>query len=100
MTQITATTAKTAIPPVAQLGANGREPFIVAQATADKRRDRIVGQALADLQDFRTEIAAAGSLTPRVDRFINEMTLLVSVTKDPASALDAMFATLAAEARS
>ena len=76
---------------------NGHEPYIVAQATEDARRDRAAGQALADLQDFRAAITAAGCLTPRVDRFVNEMTILVAVTKDPSGALDAMFATLAAE---
>ena len=36
MAQITATTAKTAIPRVTDLGTNGREPAIVAQAAAEQ----------------------------------------------------------------
>ncbi|MGW3024803.1 hypothetical protein [Streptomyces sp. NPDC001221] len=54
-------------------------------------------QAIAEMEGFRTKMRAIGQSSPTVEKFIDEVNLLITVYGDPAAAIDAVFAALAAE---
>lgn len=52
-------------------------------------------QAIEVMEEFRTRMRDIGKATPAVERFIDEMILLISVCDSPKAAMDALFRTLA-----
>jgi hypothetical protein len=52
-------------------------------------------QAIEVMEEFRTRMRDIGQASPAVEKFIDEMTLLISVCDSPKTAMDALFRTLA-----
>ena len=85
-------------PSVAVLtGSLGNRYGLCASCHKAHQKSLIAQEAIADLEGLRTQIRELGSTSPRFERFIDEMVLLLTVCGDPCAALDAVFRVLASE---
>ncbi|MEU6098417.1 hypothetical protein [Streptomyces sp. NPDC047079] len=57
----------------------------------------VAQQAIAEMEEFRLKMRAIGQSSPAVEKFIDHLNALISVSGDPRRAIDALFALLAEE---
>ncbi|MGV9242649.1 hypothetical protein [Streptomyces sp. NPDC003710] len=57
----------------------------------------VAERAITEMEEFRTKMRALGQSTPAVEKFIDEVNLLITVYGDPKAAIDAVFRLLAQE---
>lgn len=78
-------------------GQQGNRFGLCAECAPAHERSLVAEQAITELENFRTAMLGLGQLSPKVEKFIDHMVVLVTVTEDPRQTLDTVFRVLAAE---
>lgn len=77
-----------------QTGETGIRYGLCADCKTFHDRQLVAAPHIATMEDFRTQMRAIGQTTPTVEKFIDDMVLLLTVTDDPQRCMNTILATL------
>lgn len=78
-------------------GQKGNRFGLCAECGPEHEKSLVAEAAIAELEECRTKLRGLGPLSPRAEKFFDDMALLISVTRDPQRALGTVFRVLAGE---
>lgn len=78
-------------------GQKGNRFGLCAECGPEHEKSLVAKAAIAELEECRSKLRGLGPISPRAEKFFDDMVLLISVTRDPRRTLDTVFRVLAGE---